>query len=179
MPPGKTLARFSRNMMTAAEFEKQPRGPYLFDYWRWHKTVPTPLGDFAVEFQMLGDDDTNPPDDEMLRRASELVHYAETHGDYILDIVFGYYRLASESDWLEMAGVPRGLTRETVSSQVREDRTLVVSRHLDWAEPYDSVIHVAPLWDEEHALSLEFREGKIFSANDDPFRLEDGVFRCQ
>jgi len=166
-------------MMTAAEFEKQPRGPYLFDYWRWHKTVPTPLGDFAVEFQMLGDDDTNPPDDEMLRRASELVHYAGTHGDYILDIVFGYYRLASESDWLEMAGVPRGLTRETVSSQVREDRTLVVSRHLDWAEPYDSVIHVAPLWDEEHALSLEFREGKIFSANDDPFRLEDGVFRCQ
>jgi hypothetical protein len=164
--------------MTAAEFQKQPRGPYLCDHWVWHRRVPTPLGDFSVELQMLGDDDTNPPDEEMLRRASELVRYAETHGDYILDIVFGYYRLAGESDWLDMAGVPRGLTRETVSSQVRDERTLVVSRHLDWAEPYDSAIHVVPLWDEEHALTLEWRDGQIVSANDEPFRLEDGVFRC-
>src|SRR5687767_4307820 len=103
--------------MTLTEFQKQPRGPYAFDHWTWRKRVPTPLGDFAVEFQM-GVGDTEPPDDEMLRRASELVRYAETHGDYILDIVFGYYRLAGESDWLDMAGVPRGLTRETVSSQV-------------------------------------------------------------
>lgn len=165
--------------MTISEFQKQPRGPYSFDYWVWHKRVPSPLGDFSVEFQMLGDDDTNPPDEEMLRRASELVRYAATHGDYILDIVFGHYRLAGESDWLDMADVPRGLTRETVSSQVRDDRTLVVSRHLDWDEPYASAIHVVPLWDEEHALSLEFRDGQIVSANDEPFRLEDGVFRCQ
>ena len=164
--------------MTVSEFQKQPRGPYAFDHWIWDKRVSTPLGDFSVEFQMLGDGDTNPPDDEMLRRASELVRYAEAHGDYILDIVFGYYLLAGESEWLDMAGVPKGLTRQTVSSQVRDDRTLVVSRHLDWDEPYDSAIHVVPLWDEEHALTLEFQDGALVSANDLPFRIEDGVFRC-
>lgn len=165
--------------MNISEFQKQPRGPYLFDHWVWNKRVRTPLGDFSVELQMLGDNDTNPPDDEMLKRAFELVRYAEAHGDYLLDIVFGYYRLAEESDWLDMADVPSGLSRETVSSQVREDRTLVVSRHLDWNEPYNSAIHIVPLWDEEHGLSLEFRDGQIVSANDEPFRLEDGVFRCE
>jgi hypothetical protein len=164
--------------MTIAEFQKQPKGPYTFDHWVWHKRVPTPLGEFTVELQMLGTDDTNPPDEEMVRRASELVQYAETHGDYILDIVFAYYRLAGESDWLDRAGVPRGLTQQTVSSQVRDDRMLVVSRHLEWDEPYDSGIHVVPLWDEEHAFSLDFRNGEIVSANDSPFRIEDGVFRC-
>ncbi len=163
--------------MTPSEFKKQRRGPRLFDRWLWKKSVATPLGNFSVELQM-GVGDTNPPDDEMVKRAAELVQYAEAHGDCILDIVFGYYRLAGESDWLDMAGVPTGLTRQAVSSQVRDDRTLVVSRHLDWDEPYDSAIHVVPLWDEEHALSLELRDGQIVSANDSPFRIEDGVFRC-
>jgi hypothetical protein len=36
---------------------------------------------------------------------------------------------------------------------------------------------VVPLWDEEHALSLDFRDGQIVSANDEAFRLEDGVLR--
>jgi len=53
-------------------------------------------------------------------------------------------------------------------------RETVASRHLDWAEPYDSAIHLVPLWDEEHALTLGFRDGQIVSANDEPFRLEDG-----
>ncbi len=164
--------------MTISEFEKQPRGPYAFDRWIWHKRVATPLGDFTVQFQM-GTSDTDPPDDEMVRRAWELVQYAQAHGDYILDIVFGYYLLADESDWLDMAGVPRGLTRQTVSSQLRDGRMLVVSRHLEWDEPYDSAIHVVPLWDEEHALSLELRDGQIVSANDSQFTIENGVFRCQ
>jgi hypothetical protein len=165
--------------MTVSEFQKQPRGPYLFDRWLWDKRVSTPLGEFSVELLMLGNDDTHPPDEEILRRASELVRYVEANGEYILDIVFGYYRLAGENDWLDLAGVSRGHTRETVSSLVRDDRTLVVSRHLEWDEPYDSVIHIAPLWDVEHALSLEFHNGQIVSANDSPFRIEDGVFRCQ
>jgi len=169
----------SHHAMTAADFQKQPRGAYSFDYWVCGRRVVTPLGLFTVEFQLVGDDDTNPPDEAMLRRASELVRYAESHGDYLLDIVFGYYLFAAESgDWLEMSGVPGGFTRETVASQVREDRTLVVSRHLDWDEPYDSSIHVVPLWDEEHALTLEFRDGDIVAANDSPFKIESGVLRC-
>jgi hypothetical protein len=162
--------------MTLSEFQKQPRGPYAFDRWIWRDRVATPAGNFIVQLQM-GVGDTSPPDDEMLRRASELVIYVKSHGDYILDIVFGYYLLASESEWLDMAGVPRGLTRETVLSQVRDDPELVVSRRLSRPDPYDSSVYLVPLWDEDHGLSLEVRDGQIVSANDFPFRLTDGVFR--
>jgi hypothetical protein len=81
------------------------------------------LGLFSVEFQMLDDDDTNPPDDEMLRRASGLVTYTGSHGEFILDIVFGYYLLAAEErDWMEDCGIPRGLPRNRIADYVREDR---------------------------------------------------------
>jgi hypothetical protein len=166
--------------MTAADFQKQPRGLYAFDFWECGRRVETPLGLFTVEFQMMGNGDTNPPDEEMLKRAAELVRYAEGRGDYILDIVFGYYLFASQrSGWLEMFNIPRGLTRDKIADYVREDRSLVVSRHLDWDEPYASLIHVVPLWDVEHALSLEFRDSEIVTVNNSPFRLEAGVLRCR
>jgi hypothetical protein len=69
------------------------------------------------------------------------------------------------------------LGRDTIADYVREDRRLVVSRHLTWDRPYSSAIHIVPLWDEEHALSLDFRDGAIVAANDSQFRLEAGVLR--
>jgi hypothetical protein len=87
--------------------------------------IATPLGTFSVEFHLLDDDDTNPPDDEMLRRASGLVTYAESHSEFILDIVFGHYLFAAEErDWLEECGIPRGLTRNKIAGYVREDPVL-------------------------------------------------------
>jgi hypothetical protein len=164
--------------MNFIEFEKQPRGPYHFDRWSRKRPVLTPLGPFAVELQMLGDGDTNPPDNEMLRRGSELVTYAESHGEYLLDIVFGYYLLACEDpDWLESCGVPRGLTRGTVASFLRQHRSLVVSRHLSWSKPYSRAIFVVPLWDEEHALNLDFCDGSIVAENESEFKLDSDVLR--
>ena len=133
--------------MIIADFEKQPRGPYLFDWWVGQKRIATPLGLFSVVFQMLGDDDTDPPDGEMLRRATALVSYTESHSEFILDIVFGHYLLAAEDrDWLENCHVPRGVTRNRIADYVREDRSLVVARHHSWDQPYTSSIHVVPLW---------------------------------
>jgi len=174
--------------MTIEEFTRQPKGPYLFYIWLWNKRVTTSLGEFEVKFHMTGDRDKNPPDEEMLRRAAELVHYAETCGDYLLDIVYGAYLLAGEDDWLEYSGVPEGLSKEEMPLHLREDRAIVVSRDTDWKEgqiwdsrdgPYESRIHVVPHWDEEHALSLDFRDGQIVSANGEAFLLEDGVLRPQ
>ena len=148
--------------MNIADFEKQPRGPYLFDWWAARQRIETPLGLFSVEFQMLGEDDTNPPDDEMLRRASELVSYAENN--------------ALAPGWLETCEVPRRLRPDRIRDYLRENGSLVVSRHLDWDEPYSSSIHVCPLWDEEHALTLDVRDGAIVAANGSRFRLlETGV----
>jgi hypothetical protein len=164
--------------LTAAEFEKLPRGPYRFDRWRWREEVSTLLGPFAVSLQMLGKDDTGPPDDEMLRRASELVAYARANADYILDLVFGHYLFVSEQPaWLESCGVPRNLTRNQVADFLGENRSLVVSRHLNWREPYNSCVFAVPQWESEHALILDFREGAIATVNDCKFRLESGVLR--
>jgi hypothetical protein len=164
--------------MTIGDFEKQPRGGYLFDWWVGKQRVATPLGLFSVEFQMLDENDTNLPDNEMLRRTSELVSYTESHGESILEIVHGHYLLAAEDpDWLEDCEVPRGLTRHRIADYVREDRSLVVARHLSGEPPYTSSIFVVPLWDEEHALRLDFRDGAIISANDSRFELEAGVLR--
>jgi hypothetical protein len=127
---------------------------------------------------MLGENDSNPPDDEMVKRASELVSYTESHGEYILEIVYGHYLLAAEdADWLENCDVPRGLTRQRIADYVREDRSLVVARHLGCDQPYNSSIYVVPVWDEEHALTLHFRDGAIVAANGSQFELEAGVFR--
>jgi hypothetical protein len=105
--------------MKTEEFKRQPKGPYESYTWLWDKRVTTSLGEFPVEFHMMGDGDKNPPDEEMLRRAAELVHYAETHGDHLLDLVYGAYRRAGEGDWLEYSGVPEGLAREEILSQLR------------------------------------------------------------
>jgi hypothetical protein len=168
-------------IMTHADFEKQPRGPYLFDRWVAQQRIATPLGLFSVEFQILGDDDTDPPDEEMLRRVTGLVSFTESHGEFILDIVYGHYRqylLSAENrDGLEGCGVSRDLNRNKIADYVREDRSLVVTRQLGWDQPYSSSIHIVPLWDEEHALSLDFRNGAIVAANDSQFRLEAGVLR--
>ncbi|MGB8010056.1 MAG: hypothetical protein WCF68_00465 [Terriglobales bacterium] len=111
--------------MTIADFEKQPRGPYLFDWWVGRQRIATPLGLFSVEFHILGDDDTDPPDEEMSRRAAGLVSYTESHGEFILDIVFGHYLLKAEDpDWLRDCGVPRGLTRNRVADYVRKTAVL-------------------------------------------------------
>src|SRR5579883_3309105 len=138
------------NAMSIADFEKQLRGPYLFDWWLGRQRISTMLGLFSVEFQMLGNGDTNPPDQEMLRRASELVSYTEGHGQFILDVVFGHYLLAAEDrEWLDTCGVPQGLSPDRIADYLREDRSLVISRNLAWDPPYASTIHIAPRWDEE------------------------------
>jgi hypothetical protein len=84
-----------------------------------------------------------------------------------LAFVYGHYRYyllsAENRDWLEECGVPRDLGRNNIADYVREDRSLVVTRHLGWDQPYNGSIHVVPLWDEEHALSLDFRDGAIVS----------------
>lgn len=163
--------------ITAADFEKQPRGPYRFDRWIAKRVIASPLGPFTIDFNMLGKGDQNPPDEEMLRRASELMTYLESHSEYVLDIVFGHYLLAArQKDWLESCSVPRGLSRGMVTEYL-STRSIGVSRHLEWNEPYRSVIFLIPKWEEEHALRLELRDGAIATLNDSPFTLDSGVVR--
>jgi len=160
--------------MELSEFKKLPRGPYEGDRWVWKKTVASPLGPLSVEFGIY--EDRNPPDEEMLRRGRELARYVEERGEYVLDLVYGAYLAAGRYDFLEYSGVPEGLTRETICEYLREgQRCLVVSRDPDMEGTYSSAIFFVPLWDEEHALSLDFRDGEIVTVNESAFRLVDGA----
>jgi hypothetical protein len=163
--------------LKVSDLEYQDKGPYLFERWAWKHRVQSPLGDFEVTFTRA-DGDLREPDHEMLRRGDELIRFVQTHGEYLLDIVYGYYLLAQETEgWLEMADVPRGLTRGQILPYIRDDRTLQVS-HSSTTEPgYSSALNVVPLWDEEHALPMTFENGRITAVSDSPFKLEAGVLR--
>lgn len=161
--------------MNHSDFKKLPKNTYAYDVWRRLEPLETSLGNFHVELH--APDDKNPPDDEMLRLADELTAYVESHSDYIWDIIFGAYRhcaTTADSDWLECCDVPEDLTRD----QVREycEPAICITRQ-SHNEPYCSDISVFPQWDEEHGLTLKFRDGAIATANDAPFKLVDGILK--
>jgi hypothetical protein len=167
--------------MELKDFKKQPRAPYSFNRWIRDKPVATALGEFTVDLHVHSD--KNPPDDEMLRRAAELVRYMEQHGDYVLDVLYGDYLRAAEDGYmdalLELEGA-EGLTRENVCDYLGEgSQGLIVARDPEYEDGYESAIYLIPEWDDEHALSLVFRDGKIVTVNDEPFTLVDGVLRYE
>ena len=55
----------------------------------------------------------------------------------------------------------------------------MVDRHLDRDEGYESLIHIVPLWDQEHALILKFEKGDIVMVNELQFKIRDGVLRYE
>jgi hypothetical protein len=88
--------------------------------------------------------DTAPPDDEMVRQANDLAEFTRSHP------------LASdEAEWMESCGVPVGLTRDELTPYL-DELNLVVDR--DRSEP---TIYVVPQWDEEHAIYLAVRDGRV------------------
>lgn len=162
--------------MSLSEFKKQPSEGIAFDVWEWKNKVTTPLGKFTVEFQI---EDRKSPDEEMLKRAAELVQYAHARGDYIQDVVYGSYRLSaleSEPGWLKKCGVPEDLKKEHVGKYVKQ-LTLVINRDFGNESNHENTIFMVPLWDEEQALYLEFQNGALVKANDSPFKLENGVMK--
>ena len=166
--------------MSASEFKKLPKGTYAFDNaWSCKHPVKTSIGTFQVHFFMSYD--KNPPDDEMLRLADELVAYAQTHSRYIRDIIYGSYRFmvtesapGTEESW----GVPANLKPEQIQKYC--DPFLIVERDpTDGLQPipYECRITVCPQWEPEHNLSLEYRDGAIVTVNQSPFEIVKGILR--
>jgi hypothetical protein len=158
--------------MRATDFVLQERGPYLFDRWQWPERVPTQLGNLVVELSTS--DGGPPPDDAMAAAAGELAEFAVANGGLLLDLIYSHYRYAEENGWLDFWGVPGGLPRNGVLSQV-ESIELSVRRGAD-GRP-DAVVYVNPRWDEEHKLHLNFPDGRIVTVNGEPFVLDGEVLR--
>jgi len=95
--------------------------------------------------------------------------------------LYGDYLRAAEDGYmdalLELEGA-EGPTRENVCDHLEEGFPgLIVARDPQYEDGYDSAIYLSPEWDIEHALSLDFRDGKIVTVNNEPFTLVDGVLR--
>ena len=141
--------------MTADDFEPQPRGPYLFNFWHARPRVRTPFGEFTVEAHMPLED-TKPPDDEMVRQANALAEFTRRNANAILDKIDDHYRGASaQLGWMESCDMPLGLHREALAPYL-DALNLVVDR--DGSEP---TIYVVPRWDHEHAIYLALRDGHV------------------
>jgi hypothetical protein len=139
--------------MTVEDFEHQPRGPYLFNRWEARQRVETPFGSFVVEAQMPLED-SGPPDPSMVRQANELVDFAKSHPDAILEKIHEHYR-AMAVYWLEICRVPSGLRRDELSPYL-EALSLTVNR-----EGTEPTIYVSPRWNVEHAIYMAVRDGQV------------------
>ena len=135
--------------MTLSDFTKEPRGASAFDSWTANQAIPSPMGEFTVEVRM-GLGDSAPPDNEMLRRAEELVALFRANVEIIHNKVFEHYQMCSESADLDRDGILGHL----------EVRTLTVFRGGDPDEPYVSRVYIIPDWDVEHAIYLAHRDGE-------------------
>jgi hypothetical protein len=141
------------------DFVLQSRGPYRFDRWQWSQRVATSLGDLVVE---LTSDDGKPPNLASAEAAGDLAEFAATHGELLLDLIHGHYCRAEQQGWLEFWGVPSGLGRDQVLSQVRSV-VLTVRRKANGQ--FEAAVFVDPLWDPEHKLDLVYHDGRIISVN--------------
>jgi hypothetical protein len=166
--------------MTLSDCKKLPKGTYAFDNaWGCKQPFKTPFGTFQVRFFMLND--KNPPDDEMLRLAEDLVSYTQTHSQFIRDIIYGSFRFFVTEDPLasdDIEGVPANVKPEQIRKYC--DPVLVVERDpTDGLEdiPYACSITVNPQWEPEHNLSLEFRDSAIVTVNQSPFEIVNGILR--
>jgi len=153
------------------KFVKQKRTSRAFVCWHWPDRVPTVLGDLVVELFVSSGEPS--PDANMAEAASALVTFATANGELLLDLIYGHYKYAEQDNWLEYWGVPTELTRDRVLSQVTSI-VLTVRRHGNGTL---ATVFVDPLWDPEHKLDLEFRDGHIVAANGEPFVLDGEVLR--
>jgi hypothetical protein len=151
--------------MQLSEFERQERGPYLFDVWRRKTPVRTDIGDIPLEQQSPRDET---PGQEMLTVAHEIASWASSNGKYILDLIYGHYNYADRSGWLSFWGVKQGLSKFEILDHV-DSVTLSVN------EDGSAGVFVDPKWDPEHKLDMTFVDGAIAEVNNESFRLENEI----
>jgi len=151
--------------MNLAEFAKQPRGPALFETWLWANKVRTSIGNLPLELYTSID---QRPNDSMLSLAAELATFASSHGEQLVDLIYGHYSYFKSQDWLSFWNVPDNLGRSEVLSQVE---SVILSVHSDLV----AGILVNILWDQEHRLRLTYESGAITEANDGEFEIKNGT----
>lgn len=145
--------------MKPEDFQKQPCGPYAFDFYYHPILIDTPLGEFQVELSMF-DKNTHPPTQEMATAAESFVSWFKEDLGEALDLVFKSYQLACERDpdWVEACDVPLGLKLPHLTEYIGV-RSLTISEEHEEGSRYSACVYLSPQWDEEHGLSISKSDG--------------------
>ena len=146
--------------MQIEEFEKQDRGPYLFDRFRHRDTVDSRLGSFSIELIVNMD---KAPNQDMANAMRILIDRFEKNEEEIAQMVFREYRAIAESqpDWLEDCEVPLTLSIDGLEPFLTA-RVLSVSDDVDDVDDqYRPRVYMSPQWDEEHGFYLKFDSDKM------------------
>ena len=138
--------------MTADDIEQQPRGSQRFDLWLAKQPLSTHLGEFEVELY-------EPPDQEILACAQEMVEAVTNCADEILGIIYDHYQqIAVDKLWMRSCEVPNKLPRHRIARYLR-GRSITIRR--DKKRTVTGLIFISPQWETEHGISLEVRNGIV------------------
>jgi hypothetical protein len=137
--------------MILSDFEKHD-----VQSWISRNKLVTPIAEFAVLLWMCGKNAS--PDEDMLRCADDFIALVCANLEGIQDEIFAHYQYFNE-DWLKQCEVPAKLDRAGVLEFLRCP-TLWIERTEYPAEPYICQVYFMPVWDGEHALRLQFVDGK-------------------
>jgi hypothetical protein len=145
-----------RRTLYAADFRKQPRGPYLFDRWAAVPALDTPLGRFKVELNIE-------PDAELVATANALADFLAEHADAVVAAVYDNYLSGCYNEgWMESCQVPTGLAAAQVVRYLNNP-TISVRRARDGGT--SGVIYFSPQWEEEHGLYLKVSGGRVLQTD--------------
>jgi hypothetical protein len=147
--------------MRLAEFTLQPRGPRLFDLWKWNSNIPSSIGALGVELQTEVD---ALPNEQMVKTAAAAAEFVGNSDNLLIGLLYGHYKLAELERWLEFWGTPSGLSR----SQLRGE---LLSADISVADDLNCCIFIDPKWDPEHKLWFTIADGRIVDVNGEKYSL--------
>jgi hypothetical protein len=134
------------------EFEQEPRGRRLVDFWRAKEPLASPIGSFEVDLDA-------PPDAELLREVNELAVVVATQYDAVLELIYDHYlQFAVDRGWMKSCDVPRGLRIDQVTRYLRS-RSISVRRNPEGVA--HGTIFISPRWDPEHGVDLVVVNGRV------------------
>lgn len=137
--------------MKLSEFQKQPGGDFLFDFYAHPVLVPSSLGDFRVEMFVAAKER---PTERMAGVANRLVEQFRKDEEGVARLVYDDYlaRCANPEtrSRLEASGVEPDLPRDAILKYLEP-------RILEVADDLRAIVFIGPDWDREMGLCIEYR----------------------
>ncbi len=138
--------------MNLTEFVLQPRGPYLFDWYRHRTPILSPIGPFDIELH-VDDSQRRPPDTRMLDVVSTLSDAFKRDVELIAELVLNEYRRVSEDiAWQETYPFQKIKTYRGLQRHLRSRCLSLSQDEIDDRVKYPGVVYISPKWDIEHGI---------------------------